>query len=170
MQYKLFGAVLIIVGCGGVGFKIAASFLREERNLRSLYGVLEYMSCQLQYRLTPLPRLCRQASAQCKGAVSQFFSLLSGELEAQISPEVGHCVHCALDQLPELPTETKKILELLGGTLGKFDLDGQLRGISVVQQECNRLLTELSHNRQQRMRSYQTLGLCAGAALVILFI
>jgi hypothetical protein len=39
-----------------------------------------------------------------------------------------------------------------------------------VQEFCQREMEILSTNRANRLRSYQTLGLCAGAAMVILFI
>jgi hypothetical protein len=49
-------------------------------------------------------------------------------------------------------------------------LEGQLQGIASVHSACERTLEQLSNNREMRLRSYQTLGLCVGAALVILFI
>ena len=64
----------------------------------------------------------------------------------------------------------RRPLRLLGQTLGRFDLPGQLKGIKAVQESCRRELARLERNRDARLRSYQTLGLCAGAALVILLV
>ena len=61
-------------------------------------------------------------------------------------------------------------LQLLGKTLGRFDLQGQLSGIASVKQLCKRDLDGLQNNQELRLRSYRTLGICAGVALVILFI
>ena len=58
----------------------------------------------------------------------------------------------------------------LGASLGRFDLQGQLQGIESVRAQCRKDLAELEDNRDQRLRSYQTLGLCAGCALAILFL
>lgn len=170
MTIKLIGAALIIVGCGGVGFKIAANHLREERIMRQLISVLEYMECELQYRLTPLPELCRQAAKQCKGILSDVFLALTEELEDQISPDVERCMSAGLSNFKDIPVKTLGLLELLGRSLGRFDLNGQLRGLESVRQECSRLLQELSNNKDVRIRSYQTLAICAGAALAILFL
>jgi len=49
-------------------------------------------------------------------------------------------------------------------------MEGQLKGLESVRQECRRQVETLSYNRDARLRSYQTLGLCAGAALAILFV
>lgn len=170
MTIKWIGAILIIIGCGGVGFSIAAAHRAEERQLQILIGALDYMQCELQYRLTPLPELCRQTAAQAGGAVRAVFTVLADELENQISPDVSCCLTAALSKIPDIPKYTQASLRNLGKTLGRFDLDGQLLGLEAVRQECRRNLDSLTANRETRLRSYQTLGLCAGAALAILFI
>ncbi len=170
MNLKILGAILIVSGCGAVGMMIASSHARQERLLRQLISVYDYMECELQYRLTPLPELCRNAAQQACGALQHFFLLLSTELEDQISPDVERCVTAAVTKSSDLPKLISDSLLLLGTTLGRFDLDGQVRGLEAVRQECRQTLSGLSLNRTIRLRSYQTLGLCAGAALVILFI
>lgn len=170
MSLKIFGAVLIVVGCGGVGMMIASSYAKQERLLRQLISVFDYMECELQYRLTPLPDLCRNAAQQSCGVLQRFFLLLSHELEDQISPDVERCVSAAVTKSKELPKLLSDALLLLGHTLGRFDLEGQVRGLEAVRQECRQTLCGLDRNKSIRLRSYQTLGLCAGAALVILFI
>jgi hypothetical protein len=54
--------------------------------------------------------------------------------------------------------------------LGIFDLPGQLKGLEEAQQVCQRALEQLEKGQAARLRSYQTLALCAGAALTILFL
>lgn len=76
----------------------------------------------------------------------------------------------ALERVGKLPTLTREELLLLGRTIGRFDMEGQLKGLESVRQECRRQVETLSYNRDTRLRSYQTLGLCAGAALAILFV
>jgi stage III sporulation protein AB len=79
-------------------------------------------------------------------------------------------MQAALAVTERLPKQTTEVLSLLGESLGKFDLSGQLRGLEGIRSECHRRLDALSENQEVRLRSYKTLGLCAGAALVILFI
>ncbi len=170
MICKWIGAAFIIVSCGGFGIVLAASHRREEGMLRQLCHILEYMSCELQYRLTPLPELCRQAGKDEKGEIRQVFRRLAEELEAQIAPDVDSCMRTVLSELQNLPSKTLNVLYLLGNSLGRFDLDGQLKGLESVRGVCRKELDNLSLNRDNRLRSYQTLGFCAGAALAILFI
>lgn len=170
MDCKWVGAVLIIMGCGGFGFSLAAAHLREEAMLRQLIGILDYMACELQFRLTPLPDLCRQAGQQTYGKLRGIFFALSEELDQQVSSEVRSCMETALAQTSDLPPQAQENLRLLGASLGRFDLDGQLSGLELVRTSCRKDLEGLTINRDARLRSYQTLGLCAGAAIAILFV
>lgn len=170
MNYKWIGAICIIVSCGGFGFSIAAMQLREEKTLRQLIGALDYMECELQYRLTALPDLCRQAGNDRKGCLREVFWKLAEELEAQVSPDVETCMRSALAVSRNMPKYTLEAFRDLGQSLGRFDLPGQLKGLEAVRNTCRRRLEELTTNKEPRLRSYQTLGLCAGAALAILFI
>lgn len=170
MSIKIIGAMLIVCACGGVGFSMAAAHRREERALRQLIGALDYMGCELQYHLTPLPELCRTAAREIEGCVSQALLCLASELESQIAPDAPSCMHAAIAKNPKLPQRVSKILSRLGTSLGRFDLSGQLKGMESARQQCRQDLEELSKDREQRLRNYQTLGLCAGCALAILFL
>lgn len=170
MTMKVIGAVLILISCGSVGFRIAAAQRREERMLEELCRLLEYMECELRYRLTPLPVLCAATARQATGALKDLFLILTQELENQISPDAGSCMYAALSRCRGLPQQVVQCLQELGKTLGTFDIDGQVKGLEASQQACKRSLQVLRQNKDNRLRSYQTLGLCAGAAIVILFI
>lgn len=169
MMWKWIGAMLVMAGCGTVGFSMAWSYKKQERLLRNLKGALDFMVCELQYRLTPLPELCRTIGAEQKNPVGQTFGELAWELESRIMPDVEECMNNIL-QKTELPGQLVEGFRLLGQNLGRFDLDGQLKGIELVRNFCDRELNSMGENREERLRSYQTLGLCAGAALAILFV
>lgn len=170
MMLKIVGAILIILSCGGVGFQIASNYKRDETALDQLVNILEFMHCQLQYQLTPLPALCRQAAAEFKNAPGIILGELALEMEAQISVDLGICMEKIMLKRRAFPQKTREQIIQLGNTLGRFDLDGQLKGLELLKQNCIRILDEMRCNRDVRLRSYQTLGLCAGAALAILFI
>lgn len=168
MSIKWIGAVLIIVGCGAVGFSMAFAHRREEAALRQLIGALDYMGCELQYHLTPLPLLCRNAADQCSGPVSQTLRCLSAELEAQIAPDAESCMEAAVAKTASLPKHAQASMRALGSSLGKFDLHGQIIGLDAVRNQCRKDLDALTKDRDVRLRNYQTLGLCAGTALALL--
>ena len=160
-ELKWIGALLVFCGCGWFGFHLAATSVIEERSLRKLIGVLDFMSCELQYRMTPLPDLCRQASCEAGGNLGKLFLSFAEELESQISPNVQSCMDAALSKCQNLPALTKECVARL---------QGQILSLEAVRAECRKHLLHLESGKNMRLRSYQTLGLCAGAALVILFV
>lgn len=170
MTLKWIGAVLVIVGCGGMGFGMAASYRREEQTLGQLVALLEFMECELEYRMTSLPLLFQKMAAQSGGCLKKVFTALAAEMEAQISPDAKCCMDVVLSRMCDIPKSVRAALEALGNSLGRFDLEGQLKEITAVKLRCESELEVMRGQRDNRVRSYQTLGLCAGAALAILFI
>ena len=170
MNLRIAGAVLVLLGCGGMGFSLAAAYRLEERMLRQLLSALDYMQCELQYRLTPLPELCRKVAAASSGQIRGVFYAMAEALEDQISPDVERCMGHVLSRFRQLPRITKSCLELLGESLGRFDVQGQLRTLESTRDRCRNLLAEHTRDKTSRLRNYQTLGLCAGAALAILLL
>lgn len=170
MQLHWIGALLVVAGCGGIGFSMAMYDRREFQSLEQLGRCLGYMKSELRCHLTPLSELCRKTARQSKGGVAALFDSLARELESQISPNVACCMAVALKNQPELPKKAQQVFGHLGSALGSFDLEGQIQELEGAQQLCRQLQEEMAVNRTQRLRSYQTLGLCAGAALAILFL
>lgn len=169
MSIKLLGAVFVLTGSGSCGFLMAAAQRREERELRQLVRGLEYMECELQFHQTPLPQLCRLVSGVTGGAVQGVFYALAEELDKQTEPEPSGCMELAVRQFPGLCPQVQELFRSLGQSLGRFDLPGQLRGLASVKTDCSIRISALADGRESRLRSYQTLGLCTGAALAILF-
>lgn len=167
---KWIGALLIVGGCGFLGLYTALLHNAEESSLRKLIAILDYISCELQYKLTPLPDLCRQAGREAKGNLRKLFLTFADELDNQLYPEVKNCMDEAVKQCPSLPELTRQCVLLLGAGMGRFDMPGQIKALDSVRAVCRKHLQNLENNKDIRLRTYQTLGLCAGAALVIVLI
>ena len=169
MNGKFFGAILVILGCGGFGFSMAAAHRREEIHLQQLMDIVQYLHCELEYHLTPLPELCRKAAQQGRGGIYAVFEELARILESQTLPQATDGLHLAMKKA-DLSPGIREMLTALGRMLGQFDLKGQLMELENLRLRCGQALENLRQSRDDRLRSYQTLGLCAGTALVILFI
>lgn len=167
---KLLGAVLILGGCGGFGMLICITYKREEEMLRQLILGLDYMQCELRFRMTPLPELCRQAADTCKGQISQLFRFLSDTLNCRMNTDVSQCVADAQESAGPFPPTVSHAIGMLHVSMGQFDAQGQIESLESVLNYCRLQLKTMEENRDMRLRSYQTLGICAGAALVILLV
>ena len=167
---KILGALMILIACGGAGFAVVAAYRNQERALQQFIRALDYMQSELQFRMTPLPALCGNASQVCTGCVRNVLQGLSSELDAQIIPNAAACMYAVLNKQLHLPKRLCECMMLLGDTLGCFDLSGQIQGLVSVKKQAEFELEQMRRNQGVRLRSYQTLGLCAGAALVVLFL
>lgn len=170
MNLRWIGAALIFLGCGGVGFSMAVQYRKEMKMLRNLEDLLSFMICELEYRMTSLPELLRNGCAYVNGELKGVLQSFSEELDTHCDARADLCLAKAMKKAPNLPGRVQTILEELVSGLGKFDLSGQIRTLESIRTRCNRELTQMEADRVQQTRSYQTLGLCAGAALAVLFI
>ncbi len=170
MYFKIIGSLCVITSCGAFGFLLASQQRRCMGYLQNLIDTLDRMECELRYRATSLPQLCRVSVNNKFGKIQDIFHSLAEELESQISPDPERCMAYVLGRNTDLDEVIRDALMDFGVNLGKFDLEGQLQGITQTRERCIDRLNTLRQNISQRHRSYQTLGLCAGAALAILFV
>lgn len=170
MNVRIIGAILVIAGCGGFGISVAAGYRREEEGLRQMLRMVKFMQWELKYRMTPLPELCRQAAGEGKGQLRDVMLGFAAELDKQKEPDVYSCMRTVLHRADGLPRRIRRLFSQLGRSLGRFDLDGQLESLEAVAAACREQLTQLQNSKIKNLRSYRTLGLCAGAALAILFL
>lgn len=170
MSLRIAGAVLIISGCGWFGFSMANDVRKQERSLRELIRAVEYMECELQFRQTPLPQLCHNTAQTVSGDVRRVMLLLEQELERRVFADVPACMDAALKKMSSCSPTVWTAMGNLGRHLGQFDLTGQISCLRSFRAECEDKRKQLSKNRDDRLRSYQTLGLCTGAALAVLLL
>ena len=167
---KLLGGVLIVLSCAGLGFQIAGSYYVERQLLAQWISALDFMQCELQYRMTSLPEICRQAAGNGSGEIKTLLYCLAQELDQQLLPDVRGCVEIAVKSVGDLPKSVRECVEELGRTLGRFDTDGQVRQLEAARLNSRKRLENLEKGAQERLRAYQTLGICGGAAIAILLV
>ena len=170
MIVKLIGAIGIMAACGGYGFYVAHRYMNQLRLLKRFLHILNRMEWELQYRRKPLPELCRYISSEERGAFRELFIRFAVELDNQIQPDAQHCMFSAIEAVSHLPDIIKTLLGELGDELGRYDLKCQVEGIGCVRKSVLEYIKEFENDKDKRVRGYKTLGLCAGAALVILFV
>jgi stage III sporulation protein AB len=169
MSIKLVGILMVSLSSAFVGFILASNIKKEILYLQDFIDVLDCMECELNFRLSPLPHLCDYA-AQKGNRLNSLFSTLACELNDQVLPDVVRCMKAAINKHQELPRIIQELLLDFGYSLGKFDLKGQLISFNAMRQKCASLLAEREENKHNRIRCYQTLGLCAGVIITILLL
>ena len=140
MSYKWIGAVLIVGSCGGFGISLAVHQKREEAMLNQLSRIIDEMLWELPFQLTPLPELIRHSAGKNSGIIGTVFLNLAEQLDRQVLPDVLSCMEACLPDSILSFMRLRKMLLLLGQSLGRFDLSGQLKGLSAVRERCGQEL------------------------------
>lgn len=168
---RLLGVLLLSGGFWALGLCGARRLKRRESELKELIAGLETVKRELKYCLAPLPELFRCAAEQTAGEVALLFSCCADRMESmgghtfcrvwkQVLMERRFC----LDRTDLME------LEQLGGILGRYDADEQLRAI---EQTAARLEEQCRQAEEQSVRLgkvYTVLGLAAGMFTIIFFI
>ena len=170
MTIRIIGAILIVIGCSSVGFLMAHSYRKEISILSEFADFLNMLECELQYRSPPVALVIKSFAGEKKGELCVFLRQLSKELDSQIRPSVESCVNAAISKVNDLPKQTEVYVRKLGATLGLFDIEGQILEIQALRKEVIDKLAFMQKNQSTQVKNYKTLGICAGAALAILFI
>lgn len=167
---KTAGILLVILGASGFGCTMALGVRRQAALLRQLLSALEQMKGEIAYQKTPLPELMRLLSLSCSGALAAFFGQAAGDLHLRQEGSVYAIFKKALSAAPPsaFPPQVRLVLLNLGKGLGKYDLERQLQSIDLAAERLQSLLDALQADQRARIRSYCTLGVCAGAAIAIL--
>lgn len=170
MIVKWIGSICIIISCSGMGASMAYKQLREIKLLEQWIRILLRMENEIHFRLKSIPELFWMISYEENGCFKTLFQKIAEELDNQIQPDVERCVHMALRTMSQLPASILEAVKCLSKDLGRYDVKEQLHGIERIRMASEERCRELRKDKSRRIRGYQTLGLCAGAALVILFI
>lgn len=160
---------MLLTGSVGFGFSMAHASRREMEMLRSLIRSLQEMEWELKYRMTQLPDLLRIAADTAGGNLRVIFHELAHKLDSKEAEDISGCLNSILYRF-DLPKSVRNNMKQLGLSMGRYDLEGQLQGLHLIRMQCRKDLTRMEENSRQRIRNYQTLAFCAGAALVILFV
>lgn len=169
MNLRYLGAILLFSGCCGCGFWFAWNQKRETVALRELESVLEWMICQLEYHMTPLPELIRSV-AQRYPMYRRVFAAFADQMESFTLSDVGACMENAIRSTTGIHPKIASYLQTLGNDLGSFALTGQVMQLRSLQQTCAADRAKQEVGQDARLRSYRTLGICAGLALAILLL
>lgn len=168
---KLIGAVLVIFACASVGLTRISYAKARIDLLASLSQALSLMKSELNFNLTPLPRLAVYMTAQSRGAVERFFSSLSAELDALGEREFSLLWAASADsELSALKKDELEEFKALGRVLGRAELSVQLSALERCMTSFEAVLADARAEYPQQRRLAIGLSAASGLMLVIMFL
>ena len=167
---KLMGAVMIVSASSWVGLRAAFCARRLDRQLKELSAAFTLMECELRYSGQRFAPLCRMLAARSGGTVGAFFGRIAADAEQPDYEPVGETVRAAKLTNLILPPSTLLSLERLIDGFGRYDLEGQIKQLQLAAKEVEKQSAQLREGLDNRCRTYELLGICTGAAVMILVI
>ncbi len=164
---------MILGGSAAAGIFAAYRLKYRCRVLSALLRSLEYMEAEITSRLTPLPEIISVLSKEAQPPLGDFFKKMLGRYNALQgeSPFSAIWAH-SLDLSPELELrpEEMRLLKELGGVLGRYEAEQQIKLIGYTRQRLGTMLDGAEKERERQSRMYGILGVAGGIAAVIILI
>ena len=167
---KIVGSVLVIAGAGGFGICKAVRFYRQIRQLNELLHALELLKCEMNYTLLPISELCRVISDRIGGTAGALLTNYSEGLENDLTR--SKAIQNAMEKTHGLclsPDAQMALLELFEN-LGRYDLEGENRLLTMTQSRLKNTLEACESEKKPLAKGYAALGICTGIALAILLV
>lgn len=167
----LLGAILIAAASSALGLAYVNTAQRRLRALRSAEGLLKTVAGELSARLTPLPELFSRLEQSCDGPAAVFAAELNKRLN-QLGERPFYVLwHESVETaFPMLSGEERELLSALGRCLGRYELERQLKELSLSLDQLSAAITRCSAALPERKRMGLGLAWTGGALLVIVLL
>ena len=169
MILKVCGMLLVVACTTSIGISMAQALSRRVRELEGCIALLTGMEGELSYSLAPpdeaVARLEERESAQ-----EAPFLPACAALCRKGTPFPQAWREAVEKQGGSLTREDAAIVEALADTLGQCDLDGQLSSLSHPKALLAMQLAAARERCESHGKLYRTMGLLAGAFVVVFFI
>ncbi len=167
---QFLGMAFVVCGTSAMGLRMAWAVRREIQVLEQLTSQLQTMRGEISYHRTPLPQVMAQLSNQSKGGVANFWKEVGTYLKSGAVSTVFEGVRLGLSHMPatQFSTTVENILKALARGLGQFQLETQVGAIDLALERLEKTTDRCRREQAGRVKSYCTLGICGGLAMVIM--
>ncbi|WP_169713544.1 stage III sporulation protein SpoIIIAB [Paludifilum halophilum] len=168
---KLLGAALILLSTSIIGFRTAKSFADRPRQIRRLRTSLSLLETEIIYGSRRLDQVCEHIARREKKPIGILYQRCTEYLKGLDGVSTYECWKKAVDEVwPEtaMKAPEREVLIDFGKTLGISNREDQLANLARVK---SNLQVEENQAREEQTRyekMCKSLGILAGALIVIL--
>ena len=167
-ERKLAAAGLILGSGVYAGLRAAAELRAALRQLHSLSAALTVLRAELRYAHTGFSGLCSGLAERFAGKTGAFFLALGKGAEADGCPGPGSTASALQQAELRLPRQAEQALAELFDGFGLCDAEGQLAQLEAASARLEQAEEGLRSGLSARCRLRAVLGVCGGAAAVLL--
>lgn len=173
MYIKIFGSVILLISTTAIGFFKAKELKKRVFCLMELRRTMIMLQGELRFHRAALSEAFENVSKRVEEPFSVFLLEASKRIEKRQFGDFG----CIWGEMKEelmtctsLKNEDKYLLEQLGRGLGYLDLEMQTESLNQVIYQTEEVIKSAKEQKEIKEKLYQTMGVTAGAFLVLLII
>lgn len=166
---QIAGKILVFLGISALGFQYALGLKRRASCLRDFLGALERLERELNFALLPVDVLLAQMKESSRATVRQFFVhcetrfLTRGEERLE---EIW--AGALLEASMPLSDEDKRLIQEIGGVMGRYDGDSQKQAFARIHDRLKRQQEEAAEEAARMSKVYTVLGLSLGLMVALM--
>lgn len=166
---KCIGSILILGGCGYLGWQQGAGLRRRVGLLREMIqGFILFKSLTGTYRF-PLNIVFSRICEQTKKPISDFYQRLNDNFSRRESSAGEILWKKTVEEMEDIfEPEDRELIEGLGNFIGIQDIKVQAEAVDDCIQEIRERIQRLEAERPEKEKLYHVLSLTIGGFLVIL--
>ncbi len=168
---KIVGALFVFAGSVGVGVILVSRVNHRIMLLRAMVEGLDMVSCELEFRMSPLKDALCAVSQKTNGTVSNFFLYCAGEIGIKhdcIFLDIWkRGMEMSFSALNQCDLET---IQTAGAVLGRYDVESQVSVIRAAIEQLKRYSEEAIQEKKGKGKVFSTVSAAMGLFLIILLI
>lgn len=168
---KLLGACIILLSSTLIGLRWAERYIRRPREIRQLRSSLLRLESEIHYGATPLPLALQSVSAQTQGPVGRLFLEIGNRLRDEGHRPLYECWSEGIGaawSYTSMKSPEQNVLLQFGRTLGTSDREDQVKHIRMTLSHLESEEENAIIEQQKNAKLFRSLGILAGALVVIL--
>lgn len=168
MLFKYLLLILVILVSSYIGILWGQQYVMRVKELKEMKMAFSIFLSKIQFTYESIPQVFGEIAKSIKGNVGEVFFHASQNMKEQ---EAGKAWEKALeDSKTNLLPEDLEVLKGLSPLLGKVDLEGQTREITLVDTFLNTQLEKAEEISKKNNKLYKNLGVTVGIAIAIIMI
>lgn len=164
--FFLFG---IVAGSTSIGFIISKGYSERLDELNAFNTLINILQNTIKFTKLPLKDIFEQiGNITIKTRVKNIFISCSKKIkDTALEKAWKQAIDEEMDYL-NMKNEDFDVIETLGNTLGKTDIDGQMNELNQFKERLNIQIKQAEEEKRKNSKMFKSLGTIAGLVLVII--
>lgn len=170
MIFKVIGAILVTVGCSGLGIWMAGQWKLRLKVMENLRKMIFLLKGEIVYANSPLTEAFERTGKKSDTYLGELFLRVAERMERQQGEPFYEMWKEEIDGLSKgfpLTKEDRQDLKGMGEHLGYLDREMQERTLLLYLEQLDLTIEYLREHQRERSRLYTSLGIMGGLFLTI---